>query len=1329
MVMALCVTFSSLPADMAAAAELPIPSEIGILETEALEEAVSEEKEAEAEETPGAEIEELGTEAVEALGTELPETNAAESGKPESTETPGTEATESTEALEPESSETELLEETEGESGKPESTEALEPEAEETELLEETETERTEVSETEDARQEEPESTEVLETEAVEAPETELLEETEGSETEDAQQEEAESTEESESQEASLNFIMVESADLQTPGTQRVVVSVGSGETEPSEWTLTYQNLTTGKEYTVAAEAVAQDMALFSMKFEDAQMAGVYQILRVSCRFSGETATIEIPEQEMNVKFGVNTEVAIAPDQVLYDEKALASVEADVITMDENGNILSENTAEYAADGGLMPESILHKSSLKYASGSVVVVLDPGHDDTHAGAQQNGAGEEDLVLKIAQYCKEELSTYNGISVYMTRTGGSCPNGGSSVTSGTCNEKRVEYAKSVGANLYVSFHLNSAESSSVNGVAVYYPNSNYQAQIGAVGESVATTIYHKLAALGLSAWGGSGIKIWNASYDKYPDGSAADYLGVIRNCKKAGIPAVLIEHAFLSGTSDYYNFLNSDEKLKNLGLADAAAIADYYGLSKGAPKPEIQYVKSLNNGKLRIHWAAVTGSASYEVWRSTSASKGYQRIAKVSDGTTYTDGGVETGKKYYYQVCAVGGGGAAGEKSDAVSGTALAAPQISSVCSKSSKQIEIAWGSVKGAEGYLIFRQNEKTGAYEQIGKTDSADALSYIDKVSADNQNYSYKVQAFHMAKGQQGVGILSDAVEGKSLAKTKITSIVSKNETTLSLTWKKVKGADGYEISRSTKKGSGYKKIAVVNKGATVTYQDSKVKKATVYYYKIQAFCHGNGGDSYSGDSAVVSGKTVAKTKITSVEAKSETSLKISWKKVSGATGYRVKRSSSKNGTYKVIKNISSKNTTSYVDNNVKKGTAYYYKVEAVSKADGIAGYSGDSAAVEGNTVSKTSISYVVSLNSSTLEISWKKVSGAWGYRVKRSDSAKGTYKTIKTIQGAGKTTYQDKKRSAGKTYYYKVETINKIGNKKGYSGDSSAVSGKALAAPQITEMEATSSTSMLLTWKKVSGSNGYQIYRSTSKNSGYKKIATVNGANAVSYEDAELSAGKTYYYKIRAFKKNSKKNEYSSYSGVKKAWTLKKVTLAGVADSAETGVAFKWKKVSNASQYSIYRSTSAGKGFKKIATVSANKLTYTDQNVKAGNVYYYKVAANNSITAGIAGTGDYSEVIGIPVLAKATMGTISLKENNSIRVSWKKVEKASGYELAYSTKENGSYTVLSKSSATSFQQKGIKQGLTYYYKVRAYVTLEDGSLAYGAWSHRPSL
>lgn len=1262
--------------------------ETQILESEAGENPETESMESEAGENPE-------TETVESQAGENPETEVTESSETERTETEATE-----------NPETESVESEAGENPETEVTESTETEGEETEATENPETEETEETETE--------STENPETESMETEETEEIEETEETEAEEA--------------EAELNFVMVESDYLQTPGTQNVVASVGTDEMKLEDLQLVYRNLTTGELFTAAAAARAEDMALFSLAFADERQTGVYQLVAISYAEGKKIKQIELSQLEMDVRFGVNMEVETAPDQVLLAEGAASEpqVDASVVTMDENGSVVSENTVEDVLDNGISGvPGIVKSEDLKGASGgNLVVVLDPGHDDTHTGAAYNGATEQNLVFKIAQYCKEELETYSGVTVYMTRNSTACPNGGSSVTSGECNLKRVEFAKSVGASVFVSFHLNASTNSSANGVGVYYPNSNYNAAIGETGKGLATEIYNKLTSLGLKQWS-TGTIIWNANEDKYPDGSTADYLGVIRNCKKVGIPAVLIEHAFISGTSDYNNFLSSDEKLKKLGVEDAKAIAEYYGLSKKSDKPEISYTQSKSNGTLRVKWNAMEDVSYYEVYRDTKDAYDYKKIAEVSDETYYDDAAAKAGTKYYYIIRAVYTNGTFSEYSSAVTGRRLAAPTISYIKTAGSKKLELCWEKVTGAEGYKIYRENETTGKYEQIDKVASGSTTTYVDKVSVNNKSYRYKICAYNTNGGKEGVGAYSEEIAGKSVAAPKISSVVGVSAKNLEITWKKVSGADGYEIVRSTSSDGTYEKIATISSGSTVSYQDKSVKTGKTYYYKIRAVKTNNGKKGYSGYSAAVSGKTVAKSKITSVTAVDASTLQIKWSKVSGAYGYRIKRSTSKNGTYKVIKTIKSAKTVSYKDTSVKTGTTYYYKVETLIKTDGTTGYSGDSAAVSGKTVAKTAISYVVSAGSKTLEVGWKKITGAWGYRVKRSTSKNGTYKTIATIKGKSTVTYKDTSVSTGKKYYYKVEVINQVNGTKGYSGDSKVVSGSTLAKTSITSVKAVNSKSIKIGWKKVSGASGYQIYRSSSKNGSYKKVATVSGSSTKSYTDQSVSAGKTYYYKVRAYKTNNKKTGVASYTAVQQAWTLKAVKISNVSESGGKKVTLNWDQVSKADGYRIYRSTSPDSGFKQIKEIkSGSTLKYSDTTVKSGNVYYYRIAAITTIKGSAVGRGNYSSVLAVPVLAASKMKEISLTSDNTLKISWGSVKNADGYQLSVSIKEDGTYKTLAKTPNKSYIHGNLASGETYYYKVRPYVKLSNGVTVYGAWS-----
>lgn len=69
-------------------------------------------------------------------------------------------------------------------------------------------------------------------------------------------------------------------------------------------------------------------------------------------------------------------------------------------------------------------------------------------------------------------------------------------------------------------------------------------------------------------------------------------------------------------------------------------------------------------------------------------------------------------------------------------------------------------------------------------------------------------------------------------------------------------------------------------------------------------------------------------------------------------------------------------------------------------------------------------------------------------------------------------------------------------------------------------------------------LSWEKVDGATKYQIYRATSKNGKYSKIAITKERT---YENTSLKKNKTYYYKVRAYYVKAGKNIYGSYSNVK--------------------------------------------------------------------------------------------------------------------------------------------------------------------------------------------
>ena len=365
-----------------------------------------------------------------------------------------------------------------------------------------------------------------------------------------------------------INYLAVDQGYLQSPGEQQVVVSFGKGTENIEQPRLNFQK----SDGTVTEFAFVKkdaELFLFSHDFS-AEEKGVYSAKTFTYILNGVENSVDLETIGVNAKFGVDV-VYEGYEAGNSDINTEQEVEASVVDV-ESGKLVSASTDIAATLSET--ESAISAESLEgrtIRSRNKVVVLDPGHGGSDGGAAANGLVEKNLTLKIAQYCKEELEKYSGVTVYMTRS--------TDVAVGL--EERVQMAKNWGADVFVSIHMNSA-SPAATGAEVWYPNSSYNSEIHNNGQKLASDIENELVSLGLA---NRGVKIRNSeSGSKYSDGSIADYYSVIRNSKLAGFPGIIVEHAFLTNSADAEK-LKQESFIKKMGIADATGIAKYFNLSK------------------------------------------------------------------------------------------------------------------------------------------------------------------------------------------------------------------------------------------------------------------------------------------------------------------------------------------------------------------------------------------------------------------------------------------------------------------------------------------------------------------------------------------------------------------------------------------------------------------------------------------------------------------------------------------------------------------------------------------------------------------------
>ena len=249
---------------------------------------------------------------------------------------------------------------------------------------------------------------------------------------------------------------------------------------------------------------------------------------------------------------------------------------------------------------GITP-SITTQAANTDSQDTYVVVLDPGHGRSGSGTYRDYGDfvidEAVINYKISQYTKTSLENdYDNIVVYMTKE---TQNANPSIAN------RVALAVEKNADVFVSQHVNSTgtETTTANGVLGIVPTVDeshaYHKESALLSQKLARKILDQLVGLGFK----DNDFLYKLSGDntRYPDGSLADYYGVVRECREENIPGIIIEHGFANNTHDA-NILKDEDMLKKIGEADALGIIEYLKEHAGyTPTPEAPPVTPPSDG--------------------------------------------------------------------------------------------------------------------------------------------------------------------------------------------------------------------------------------------------------------------------------------------------------------------------------------------------------------------------------------------------------------------------------------------------------------------------------------------------------------------------------------------------------------------------------------------------------------------------------------------------------------------------------------------------------------------------------------------------------
>lgn len=623
------------------------------------------------------------------------------------------------------------------------------------------------------------------------------------------------------------------------------------------------------------------------------------------------------------------------------------------------------------------------------------------------------------------------------------------------------------------------------------------------------------------------------------------------------------------------------------------------------------------------------------------------------------------------------------------------GSIIEPAKIKNIKATSTNQgVKITWSADPVADKYRIYRKVDGGKKWTRLD-TIEADETSFIDKTAKSGKKYIYTV------KGANFVGEGTFNSKGVTHTYYEAPDVTIKTTTKgVYLKWAKIAGATKYKIYRQT---SGSSKWTLIDTVKGTSFTDRTAKSGKKYYYRVRSAK----GDIMSGYN-VVSKYFLSAPKLSSVK-NSASGVKVEWKKVTGAEGYNVYRKSG-SGSYKYIGKTSK---LYYTDETAKSGTTYTYTVKAYKSKTESSYNSGLSCKYLAAPKVETKV------YTSTIKVSWDKVSGAKEYAVYRKASGESKWTKLTTTT---KTSYKDANVKNNKTYSYRVKAIN---GKTVSSYDT--VKQLFLSTPKLSSVKNTDN-GVKITWKKVSGAEGYKIYRKTGSGS-FKLIGTTTNNKTYSYTDKDFEAGKTYTYTVKAY--NGKYTSYYNTSGLKiktQAPTIAKPSMNSLTNT-EKGVQVAWMPVSGADNYYIYRQIDGATDWEQIAVVSESELgkdqygylLYVDETVENGTIYGYAVkACENGILSDYAYAPNRYMAFLTPVNMLSAQASA-----DGVHLQWEANEYADGYVLqrkAQSEEEFSFINCQQGDTLTSAIDTSVSSGETYTYAIYARTNMNNGKDGWSA-------
>ena len=750
--------------------------------------------------------------------------------------------------------------------------------------------------------------------------------------------------------------------------------------------------------------------------------------------------------------------------------------------------------------------------------------------------------------------------------------------------------------------------------------------------------------------------------------------------------------------------------------------DEAGLSKYYEWPCATPT----LISGLATGNsFIVKWNAVSGAASYALWRKDNGS-GWQHVKSGVKETSFTDYNVQSGHTYTYTVRAQNGSGKIVSWFDTtgVTGTvtnsswAYATPVLKSATYVDGG-VQITWDAVKNAPLYGVWRKTNG-GAWQRIATTT---ATSYKDTTTHSGNSYLYTVRIQDkdgkMLSWFDPAGI---APASSSFATPKLQSVTN-TANGVQFVWDPVAGVRQYVVFRRDGSGGWH---AIKSGVKTNSYLDTDVRSGVDYTYTVRCLNDaGQWASWFESPGLSIRYFPCATPDFTLTSTKE--GMKISWPAISGVNSYRIYRMNNGNWVW-----IGSTSSTTFTDKQVVSGTSYTYAVrcQTADTKTVLSWFNVKSETYYGDINIVTKLSYGENtdgytddqfLRGRSVVVEWRDVQGAEAYRIFRKANGGTQWKALTgptcpypDVTKSKPRLFIDTQVVSGTTYTYTVRAIDGDGK---FVGEVDTV-GKSILyydAPDILETTA-DVDGITVTWHPVAGIRMYQVYRKITTGGGWDLIGSTPD---LFFTDKNVVPQKEYQYTVRCVGADGV-TLVSGFDRVAEAgrttakWLNTPVLVS--ATLKENTVTLVWMGVDLANRYEVLRRLN-DESWQHIAYVdstSNGEISYEDvfSSMVSGATYSYTVCC-------VSGTKQISSYNkdGLQVRFYEVPRITKLENKaNGVYLEWNATDFSNSYTIYRKTGDNN-WERVGNSTVSNFTDTTAVNSLTYVYAVSS--TDEGSSLS----------